>query len=125
MDKVPKHAAQRPDSDGDIPSIGDMQRSAKWEDRLAEARTRRAQVLAQRDQDGINVAGATDAPKSANLVVRLARAHDRNGKSLADRAKDGDTTVDRHSERAQDPYKKGAYIFDAAIGQPRDSDSSS
>ncbi|MGR3341702.1 MAG: hypothetical protein ACU0DI_00455 [Paracoccaceae bacterium] len=110
MDKEPKSAARRSDSDGDIPSIGDMQSSAKWEDRLAEARIRRAQVLAQRNQESINVVDTAGVQKSANLNIRLARAHDRNGKSLADRAKVAATAVDLDLERAQDPLKKTVLV---------------
>ncbi len=35
MNDVPKGAARNPESDGDPARIGDIQNSAKWEDRLA------------------------------------------------------------------------------------------
>jgi hypothetical protein len=110
MDKVPKTAARGPDSDDDVPSIEDMQNTGKWEDRLAQARIRRAEVLAKRRQDATEVPSTNAAPKSANLNIRLAQARDRNSKSQSKRSRPTGAGESAAADAAQEAYKKTVLV---------------
>ena len=110
MNDVPKGAARNPESDGDPARIGDIQNSAKWEDRLAQARIRRAAVLAERDQAGGPDAGNDDLQKIANLNARLAMVPGR-GKMVRDKsAVNPEPVADLQGEREQDSYQKTVLV---------------